>query len=61
MGMFKALVRTTINIALLPVKLPIAIIADTCTVLEDACWEDGVYNRTKGVVEQIKEEADTED
>lgn len=56
MGLFKALIRTTVNVVKLPVMLPVAIAKD----LIDYSLADEP-TATKELIEELKEEADTED
>lgn len=56
MGLFKALVRTVVNVAALPVDITL----DAVTSIHDMV-EDQPAHRTRSRIQQIKDEADTED
>lgn len=58
MGLFDAIVRTVVNVATLPVTLPLAVTKDILTMGGELTDQDESY--TKQLVEQIKEEAETD-
>lgn len=58
MGLFDALIRTAVNVATLPVKLPVAVVKDVLT-LGGELTDEG-ESATKKVIRQLKEEAETD-
>lgn len=56
MGLFGALVRTVVNVATLPVTLPLAVTKDVFTMCGELTDQDECY--TKQLIEQIKDEAE---
>jgi hypothetical protein len=57
MGLFQALIKTTINVVSLPVTLPIKLTSDVVMFISDAVEEEDTFSRTKQLLEKIKEEA----
>lgn len=53
MDIFGALVRTVVNVAVLPVTLPVAVVKDVVQSMEG----DRIGDNTKRLVKEIKDDA----